>query len=221
MYKRYVKKSPEFLVFEWDGKDETIEGINSWACSKHPGSHASRSERDSNTLTLTFNSIIGINHSYHAIGDYIVFNESEEMPYKRLIGCTKKYLDENFSLSAQDHLPEEMTKETLFSYKDHLTVGKLKKFLEKNEVPDTAPVVVQRIYDMYFQKHGWKSYLKEDEHTYYFRQRNKEIESGAEPDKFRKLSEEELKLTMSQYHPAFCCTSYKDDQEILFIDLHY
>ena len=46
--------------------------------------------------------------------------------------------------------------EDLSKYKDYLTVGKLKKFLEEHpELPDDANVLIQRVEDRYYEKNGW------------------------------------------------------------------
>lgn len=223
MYKRYVKKSPEILVMEWDGKDETLEGINTLLCSKREGSSASRSTEDQEVLKLTFSSVIGTFHSFHVKGDSVVFDESEEMLYKKLYGCTKAELEDKFTLHSNDILPEEMTKERLQSFDDFLTAGNIKEFLERFNIPDSAKVVIERVPDSYYNKrgNGWDVYLKDNEHTHWFRERNKEIESGEEPKKYLYMSEEEIKLAQTQYHPAFCCAYYKNDPDILFINLHY
>ena len=45
---------------------------------------------------------------------------------------------------------KEITKEELTNRYDHyLTVGGLKKFLNKHDLPESAKVVVQRIEDVY------------------------------------------------------------------------
>ncbi len=44
----------------------------------------------------------------------------------------------------------------------YVTVGQLKKATES--VPDTTPVLYQRIEDVYFQNHGWATYEMESEH---------------------------------------------------------
>jgi hypothetical protein len=56
---------------------------------------------------------------------------------------------------------------------------------------------------VYYEKHGWGVYLKEGEHT--VNDENGNI----------------VKESLEQYHPAWCCVRYKDDSDILFIDLHY
>lgn len=59
---------------------------------------------------------------------------------------------------------KEITKEELINSYDHyLTVGRLKEFLNKHNLPDTAKVVVQRVEDVYYEKHNWGVYLKEME----------------------------------------------------------
>lgn len=127
----------------------------------------------------------------------------------------------------------ELSKEELKKYADghYLTVGRLKEFLNEHRLPDDAIVVVQRVEDVYYEKHHWGSYLKRGEHTFNAEQWNKDIESGKFLDKeqYPKMKEEnlipytedEIKKTMEQYHPVWCCVRYEDDKDILFLDLHY
>lgn len=99
---------------------------------------------------------------------------------------------------------KEITKEELTnSYNDFLTVGELKEFLNKYSLPDNAKVVVQRVKDVYYEKHNWGVYLKEGEHT--FRDGNGDI----------------VKESLEQYHPAWCCAKYNNEDDVLFINLHY
>ena len=99
---------------------------------------------------------------------------------------------------------KEIAKEELTNGYDHfLTVGGLKKFLNKHNLPESAKVVVQRIEDVYYEKHSWGVYLKEGEHTF------KDDDGNI------------VKSSMEQYHPAWCCVKYNDEDDILFIDLHY
>jgi len=99
---------------------------------------------------------------------------------------------------------KEITKEQLTNgYDQYLTVGGLKEFLNKHNLPVSARVVVQRIEDVYYEKHNWGVYLKEGEHT--FKDDNGNI----------------VKSSMEQYHPAWCCVKYNDEDNMLFIDLHY
>jgi len=110
-----------------------------------------------------------------------------------------------------------------------LTVGDLKRFISENNIPDDAPVLIQRVEDKYFEgvdisglsgvngiyppgskASGWEVYLKED---YMYDTLDKKIKN--------KMSEEEKDLCKQQYHPAWSGAYYKDDGDILFIDLHY
>ena len=100
-------------------------------------------------------------------------------------------------------LREITRKELVEGYKDFLTVGKLKKFLDEHNLPDTAKVVIQRVEDIYYEKHSWGVFFKEGEHT--FRDPKGNID----------------KESLEQYHPAWCCVKYEDEKDILFIDLHY
>lgn len=111
----------------------------------------------------------------------------------------------------------EITKEELQnSFEHHLTVGALKQFLEKHNPPDTAKVVVQRVEDFYFDKNNWGTYLKKG-FNYYSLERLKE----SNIPKLGKITEKDLKDSMEQYIPAWCCVHYKDEEDVLFIDLHY
>lgn len=98
---------------------------------------------------------------------------------------------------------EILKKELIDKSNHHLTVGDLKKFLNKHNLPDNAVVLIQRVEDIYYEKHQWGVYLKEGEYTI------KDTEGKIEKD------------SLTQYTPAWCCVNYKDENELLFIDLHY
>jgi hypothetical protein len=90
----------------------------------------------------------------------------------------------------------------------NLTVGELKKFIEKHNVGDDVIIMIERVHDVYYEKHGWDVYLKP---PWFFREEEVKDKTDEERDGY-----------MNQYHPAFGCTQYKDDEEdFLFIDLHY
>ena len=100
-----------------------------------------------------------------------------------------------------------LSKEDLKYLNAGFTIGKLREFLAKHpELPDDGLVMIERVEDVYYEKHGWKVYLKDDEHTQYLRDKDK--------------SPEEVEKSMNQYHPAWCSKIYPDDKN-LFIDLHY
>lgn len=85
----------------------------------------------------------------------------------------------------------------------NLTVGDIKKYIEKYNLSDESIVLLQRIEDKYFDNHNWSVYLKEGDFTVI--DENSVI----------------IRDTMEQYHSAFCCVSYDDDKDILFINSHY
>ena len=98
----------------------------------------------------------------------------------------------------------EITKDELTNrYRSHLTVGDLKEFLYKHNFPNDAKVVIERVEDVYYEKHHWGVYLKEGDHT--FKDENGVI----------------VKESLIQYHPAWCCVKYEEDDDVLFINLHY
>jgi hypothetical protein len=144
--------------------------------------------------------------------------------------------------------------EDLDRYKEfgYLTVGNLKKFIEKYNIPDDALVLIERVEDKYFdgvdisgmrnsegdvfpegsKSNGWGVYPKENFWYFSAVEHNKKIESGAylnkeeypdineNSDFLKPHSEEELEKSKTQYHPAFCCVKYNDENQ-LFIDMHY
>jgi hypothetical protein len=152
----------------------------------------------------------------------------------------------------------KIEKDDLYRYTSNgfLTVGRLKKFIEENNLPDDSPVLVQRIEDRYYEGNdisgmsgctdtedgiyppgsksaGWGVYLKEGE-TYHSaksmnERMNEEIilrkngNSGEfprikDPEKYIEELNDNLK---DQYHPVWSPVLYKDDKDILFLDLHY
>lgn len=82
-------------------------------------------------------------------------------------------------------------KEIKDRYKAHLNVGDLKKFIEQNNLPDDAKVLVQRVEDFYYEQNNWGVYLKDSSEG------------------------------VQQYHPVFSCVKYEDEDDILMLDLHY
>lgn len=125
----------------------------------------------------------------------------------------------------------ELSKEDVTKLKHHLTVGDLKKFLSKNNLPDDAKVLIERVEDVYYDEHHWGVYLKDGEHYHNALQYNADVDSGKYLDKEEypniteenlvKYTEEDLHKMKVQYHPAWACVGYSDDKDILFIDLHY
>ncbi len=134
-------------------------------------------------------------------------------------------------ISIENSLPKELTKEEVSGYNEFLTVGKLKEFLYANNLPANARVMVQRVEDVYYQRHNWKVYLKKGLNATQCEEHNAKIASGEYLNKEEypnidesllvPATEEEIKQSMEQYTPAFCCARYRDDEDMLFIDMHY
>lgn len=57
-----------------------------------------------------------------------------------------------------------LSKEDLKYLNAGLTVGMLREFLSKHpELPDDGLVMIERVEDVYYEKHGWKVYKKGDD----------------------------------------------------------
>lgn len=143
---------------------------------------------------------------------------------------------ENFE-NKKSRVPKQILseKEVKEVFVNHLTVGGLKRSIDKFNIPDEAIVIVQRIEDVYYEKLNWGVLLKEGEHYNNAIQLNgdmkKEIarrERGEEPEypeikdpnKFICEDENILRELKDQYHPAWGVVGY-EDKDFLFIDLHY
>lgn len=74
-----------------------------------------------------------------------------------------------------------------------LTVGELKQHIKEHNLPDDAIVLVERVEDIYFTKHNWKTIKKE-----------------------HSVLEDET----SEYIEAFCTCKFKKDNN-LYINCHY
>lgn len=85
----------------------------------------------------------------------------------------------------------KLTKEDLAGYVHNLTVGQLKFWLANTDLPDDSLVMVQRVEDVYFEKYGWEVLPKEGDNG------------------------------PTQYVPAWCCTKYNDEDNLMFIEMHY
>lgn len=89
-------------------------------------------------------------------------------------------------------LTSKMSREDLDNgYQHFLTVGRLKEFLAKNELPDDAKVLIERVEDAYYENNNWSVYEKDTD------------------------------MGKAQYTPAWCAVRYQEDKDLLFIDLHY
>lgn len=154
----------------------------------------------------------------------------------------------------------KLSKEKVKSYTNsgHYTVGQLKKFIEDHNIPDDAPILVERIEDRYYEgvdisgmrgcsetedgiypegskSEGWGVYLKKGQSYWDAKGLNDKMlgeiqrrKNGEDPE-YPKIKDDELEKyvtdlddsLMTQYHPIWCPVFYKDDSDILFLDLHY
>jgi len=143
----------------------------------------------------------------------------------------------SFEHKKESRVPERILteEEVTEKYTHYLTVGGLKKSIERYNIPDEAKVVVQRVEDSYYKKGSWGVMLKEGEHYNNAISFNKEMkeeiarrERGEEPEydkiedpsKYICEDEDKLKELKDQYTPAWCVVGYKDTN-FLFLDLHY
>lgn len=79
-----------------------------------------------------------------------------------------------------------------------MTVKELRVFLASNNISDDAEVFVQRVEDVYFEKHGWET-IKKPEAFFHGRSEYPHI---------------------NEYFKPWCCVKYKEDNN-LYIDAHY
>ena len=84
---------------------------------------------------------------------------------------------------------EEFDKER---YQDYLTVGELKKYI--SGMPSDAKVLIQRVKDVYFEKHGWETLKRPC------------------PD---------YPLDVDEYIPVWYCLSYDYIDGNLYLTPHY
>lgn len=141
------------------------------------------------------------------------------------------YLCEQFC-STEDQQPRDMPESQLNNeWRNSLTVGDLKKHIEKNNLPDDGIVLVERIEDFYFKRNNWSVHRKKGEEYHRSIQWNEDIKSGkySDPEKYpglvgkelKEIDEATLNEMKTQYHSAFCCAKYKDDDKNLYINSHY
>ena len=119
-------------------------------------------------------------------------------------------------------------------FKDHLTIGDLKKWLDKNsDLPDDSKVLIQRVDDRYFKNNQWGVYLKDGETVYnqlnFNNDMREEIErrENGEESEYPAIEYPSNLITeitddlREQYFPAWCCVRYSDEEKIMFIDAFY
>lgn len=122
-----------------------------------------------------------------------------------------------------------MTETEKEKFKHYSTVGALKAFIQENNIPDDAKILVERIEDMYYEKNNWVAIRKKGEHYNYSQRENEKITSGeyADKEEYPNLkkqpdlyTERELEDSKNQYNPVWCPVKYPDDNN-LYLDCHY
>jgi hypothetical protein len=151
---------------------------------------------------------------------YILFNKAEAL------GVICEIMIEK-TKPAKDLIIEQLHQENL-SYKHNLNVGQLKEFLIKNNVPDSAKVLSQRIEDTYYDNNSWSTVKKKGERWHYFNDLNKKCE-GEFLDKEQypliddvnkyKTDEKTLNEAKEEFSPVWCCVKYENDDN-LYLHLH-
>ncbi len=126
------------------------------------------------------------------------------------------------------------TKEELLSFRKngYLTVGDLRNFLDKNrDLSNDAIVISQRVEDYYYTENNWGVYKVGGEHYYQSLKWHEDIDCGKYLDKEQypnfkeennvKFTDEDLEEFKDQYSPVWCCVRRKNEDDILFLNLHY
>jgi hypothetical protein len=118
---------------------------------------------------------------------------------------------------------EVITKEELLSRDMVFTFGNLKEWCDKFSVPDNAVIMIERVYDFYYDHNHWGVYKKKSEFAYDMERFNENILDKEEyPHPMTvPFTEEQIKDSYTQYTRAWSCAYYSDDKEMLFINLHY
>lgn len=116
------------------------------------------------------------------------------------------------------------------NYKHYSTVGQLLEFIEKNNIPMDAKIMIQRVEDVYFEKNGWTTVNKEGYWYHSSKSFNDKIDSGKFDNKeeypdlktenLEKYTEEELENAKDKYYTCWCPVKYSDDDN-LYLDAHY
>lgn len=116
-------------------------------------------------------------------------------------------VDEKRYLVIQDKhrvdVKEIIKQELTTNYQHYVTVGRLKQHIVMFNIPDTAKIMIERVEDRYYNHNNWGVYFKRGDHTI--------------KDQYGNI----IPSTLTQYTPAWSCVKYSDDNDLLFIDLHY
>lgn len=119
------------------------------------------------------------------------------------------------------------------NHTEYYTVGQLKKFLEKYNIPDHAKICIQRVENIYFEQYDWSTIKKEG---FQYREFEKYIEKAKpggefhDKDKYPNLTDHDinkilesssnLRDLVDEYVPIWSPVKYDDDYN-LYLDAHY
>jgi len=113
------------------------------------------------------------------------------------------------------------------------TVGEFLKFVEENNIPMDAPILYQRIEDVYFENHGWRGKMMKSEAYHKAARHNADVDSGKyrnqeeypnmTPEAYEKfaikVSDAEMENLKDEYVEVFTTVLY--DKEHVYFTAHY
>lgn len=128
-------------------------------------------------------------------------------------------------------MSQAITSKELNKNSNYFTVGQLKEWIEKYNIPDSACILMQRVEDNYFEKHNWETIKKEGYWYHILKRHNKRIDEGyflnkenfpnikGDEEFLKKYSDKEMEEIKDEYYPCFSPVFY--DNEFLYLDAHY
>lgn len=117
-------------------------------------------------------------------------------------------------------------------YEHYCTVGQLLEFIKEHNLPNDSKILIQRIEDIYFEKHSWGTVKKEGFIYAVEMEIINKAKSGVYSDKkqYPLMNKKTLKRILNsektidnckeEYVPVFSPIKYKDDDN-LYLDAHY
>ena len=113
------------------------------------------------------------------------------------------------------------------------TVGDLLEFIKEHDIPLDAPIVYQRIEDIYFENNGWRGVMKEGESYHRAKRHNDDVDSekykdqvtypNMTPEEYEKfavkISDEILEQLKDEYVHVHSPVMF--DKEHLYLTAHY
>lgn len=105
-----------------------------------------------------------------------------------------------------------ISKEDLLKKTGHLTVGDLKEWIKKFNVPDSAIIMGEIVDDKYFNGGCDVSGMRGN---------NGVLPPGSRSTEWSVYVKKDWMDSNTRYHSFHSPVSYKGDEEILFLDMHY